>query len=215
MALEEVRPGLHRWTAVHPDWTPEEGGLEGWDPEVDSYLYASRDDLVLFDPLVGDEETWAALDERVAEHGPPHVLITLMWHVRSTPEILERYPGTRVWAHERKPWIDEARKRVRVTDTFELGAPLPAAIEARAPREVVYWIPEHRALLAGDVLLTDRAGGIRLTPWIAEPMTAKRLRENVRPLLDLPVELVLLTHGGPVENGREALERALHAPSAA
>jgi glyoxylase-like metal-dependent hydrolase (beta-lactamase superfamily II) len=215
MALEEVRPGLHRWKAVHPDWTSKEGGPDGWDPEVDSYLYESRGALVLFDPLVGDGETWAALDERVAEHGPPHVLITLMWHVRSAPEILARYPGTRVWAHDREPWIDETRKRVRVTDAFEPGSPLPAGIEVREPREVVYWIPEHRALLAGDVLLTDRAGGIRLTPWIAAPTTVEQLRERVRPLLDLPVELVLLTHGGPVENGRDALERALHAPSAA
>ena len=199
---------------MHPDWTPEEGGPDGWDPEIASYLYESSDGLVLFDPLVGNEETWAALDARVAQLGPPHVLITLMWHVRSTPAILARYPGTRVWAHDRQPWIEETRKRVTVTDPFALGAPLPAGIEVREPREVVYWIPEHRALVAGDVLLTDRAGGVRLTPWLGE-QPAEELREKVRALLELPIELVLLTHGGVVEDGRAALERALHAPSAA
>ena len=196
---------------MHPDWTPEEGGPDGWDPEIASYLYESSDGLVLFDPLVGNEETWAALDARVAQLGPPHVLITLMWHVRSTPEILARYPGTRVWAHDRQPWLEETRKRVTVTDPFAVGAALPAEIEVREPREVVYWIAEHRALVAGDVLLPDRAGGIRLTPWIAEPMTPDELRERVRPLLDLPVELVLLTHGDAIADGRATLGRALEA----
>ena len=211
MALEQIRPGLYQWTAKHPDWTPEEGGPDGWDPEVASYLYESGDGLVLFDPLVRDEETWADFDERVARHGPPHVLITLLWHVRSAPEILERYPGARVWAHSREPWIGGTRERVRVTDEFSLAGPLPAGIEAREPREVVYWIPEHRALVAGDVLLPDRSGGIRLTPWLGEDTTLDQLRERVRPLLELPIELVLLTHGEAVEDGHAALERALEA----
>ena len=64
------------------------------------------------------------------------------------------------------------------------------------------------------MLLTDRAGGVRLTPWLGE-QPAEELREKVRALLELPIELVLLTHGGAVEDGRAALERALHAPSAA
>jgi glyoxylase-like metal-dependent hydrolase (beta-lactamase superfamily II) len=214
MPFIEVRPGLYTWTAAHPDWTPDEGGPDGWDPEVSSHMYESSDGLVLFDPLVDDDEMWRGVDERVASHGPPHILITLFWHVRSAREIANRYPGTRVWARAREPSIEETRKRVGVTDPFELGDPLPGGIEAHEPREVVYWIPEHRALVAGDVLLTDRTGGIRLTPWLGD-QPLEELREAVRPLLELPVDLVLLAHGGPVENGRGALERALHAPSAA
>ncbi len=91
--LDEIRPGLWTWTATHPEWTPEEGGPDGWDPEVASYLYESGDGLLLFDPLVGDEETWAELDRRVAAHGPPNVLVTLYWHVRSAPALAERYPA--------------------------------------------------------------------------------------------------------------------------
>ena len=209
--MQEIRRGLWRWTTVHPDWTPEEGGPDGWDPEVASYLYESRDGVGLFDPLVDDDDVWSALDERVAAaQGPPHVLITLTWHVRSTLAIAERHPGTRVWAHDRPPWIDETRKRVAVTDVFAVGDPLPAGIEAREPREVVYWIPEHRALVAGDVLLPDGAGGVRFTPWLGE-QPAEELRENVRSLLDLPIELVLLTHGAAVDDGRDALARAVEA----
>jgi len=214
MAFVEVRPGLYTWTAVHPDWTPDDGGPDGWDPEVSSYLYESSDGLVLFDPLILDDATWRAVDERVARLGPPHILITLFWHVRSAREIADRYPGTRVWARGREPFVTEMRKRVDVTDPFELGGPLPAGIQTQEPREVVFWIPEHRALVAGDVLLTDRAGGVRLTPWLGD-QPPEELRDAVRPLLELPVDLVLLAHGGPVENGRDALERALHAPSAA
>ena len=169
---------------------------------------------MLFDPLILDDETWRVVDERVARLGPPHILITLFWHVRSAREIADRYPGTRVWARAREWSLAETQKRVDVTDPFELGASLPAGIQTQEPREVVYWIPEHRALVAGDVLLTDRAGGVRLTPWLGD-QPPEELRDAVRPLLELPVDLVLLAHGGPFEHGRDALERALHAPSAA
>jgi hypothetical protein len=137
MPLFEIRPGLYTWTAAHPDWTPDEGGPDGWDPEVSSYMYESSDGLVLFDPLILDDDTWRAVDERVASHGPPHILLTLFWHVRSSPEVANRYPGTRVWARGREPLIEETRKRVGVTDPFELGGPLPGGIETHEPREVV------------------------------------------------------------------------------
>ena len=52
----------------------------------------------------------------------PQVLLTLFWHVRSTPGVVARYPGTRVWAHEQLPWIERTRERVEVTDAFRLDA---------------------------------------------------------------------------------------------
>jgi hypothetical protein len=40
--------------------------------------------------------------------------------------------------------------------------------------------------------------------------TPESFRDNLGPLLDLPIELVLLTHGDPVlEEGREAVRAAL------
>jgi glyoxylase-like metal-dependent hydrolase (beta-lactamase superfamily II) len=53
------------------------------------------------------------------------------------------------------------------------------------------------------------AGGLRLLPesWLDGAATLEQVREGLRLLLDLPVELVLPTHGDPA--GREALERAL------
>ena len=29
MEIEQLRPRLWRWTATHPDWSPEEGGPDG------------------------------------------------------------------------------------------------------------------------------------------------------------------------------------------
>jgi hypothetical protein len=41
-------------------------------------------------------------------------------------------------------------------------------------------------------------------------MTVEELRDALRPLLDLPVELVLVSHGEPVlAQGRDALAEAL------
>ena len=43
--------------------------------------------------------------------------------------------------------------------------------------------------------------------WLRPGVTREEIAEGLRPLLALPVEHVLATHGGP--NDRAALERAL------
>ena len=77
--------------------------------------------------------------------------------------------------------------------------------------------PEQRALVVGDVLLgagakpraTDEP--LRLCPegWLGK-RTHADLRESLRPLLELPVERVLVSHGAPVlADGHSELERVL------
>jgi hypothetical protein len=67
----------------------------------------------------------------------------------------------------------------------------------------------------GDRLLGADGGGLRLSPnswlrYLPSGMRHPELREALRPLLDLPVELVLVSHGEPVlSGGREAISRAL------
>ncbi len=204
--MEEIRPGLLRWTARHPDWTPEEGGAEGWDPLVASYAYSAPDALVLFDPIA---PPWDAIDPLVERLGPPHVLLTVFWHARDAPSVLERYDGARLWADAEQ--TEETAKRVAITDTFDPGDALPGGLEAQRPREAVYWIPEHRALVAGDVLLGDGAG-VRVMPdsWLG-PRPRDVFRANLERLTELPIELLLLTHGEAVPDGRAALRAALDA----
>lgn len=221
MDVTELAPGLWRWTAPHPEWSPEadEGG-EGWGREVGCLYLETPGALVLFDPLApeadGDRERfWRGLDRDVERLGPPHVLLTVFWHTRSSQEILERYAGARVWAHESA--VEKIGERVRYTDAFAIGDALPGGVEsvdALRAEEVMYWLPEQRALVTGDVILGARDGGLRVCPdsWLPKGTNAEEFRTALRPVLDLPVEHVLVSHGEPVlGGGRDALRRALGA----
>jgi glyoxylase-like metal-dependent hydrolase (beta-lactamase superfamily II) len=200
MELRELRPGLWRWTAFHPEWKEDVG----------SVAYDGGDELVLVDPLLPSDE---ALDGLIARTGKPvAVLVTVFWHTRSA-EVLARRHGARVLA----PSGGRAavRRRAPSTEPFRPGEPLPGGMEAISTaraNEVVYWIPEHRTVVPGDVLLGAKHGGLRMCPrgWLPEGRTLDELAASLRPLVARPVVRVLVSHGEPVlRNGRAALERAL------
>jgi hypothetical protein len=90
------------------------------------------------------------------------------------------------------------------------GDALPDGIVAYPspdPADAVLWLPAHRALVFGDSLI-DRGQGLEIPASWAEPgYTREEWAATLRPLLELPVELALPTHGPPAE--RAALERAL------
>jgi glyoxylase-like metal-dependent hydrolase (beta-lactamase superfamily II) len=215
--MEEIAPRLWHWTAPHPDWKPADRGKDGlgWDEIVSSYALFADDALVLIDPQVPNDEDdarrfWEALDRDVDAHGPLSVVITIYWHVRSTQQIVERYPGASVWSpiHATK----ELGKRVAYTHTYSAGTDeLPARIRAYDTArlgEMILYLRSHKALLFGDVVLD----GVRLLPdsWLRKGMTRDDVKESLRPLLDQQIDILLLTHGGPVtDRAREKLERAL------
>jgi glyoxylase-like metal-dependent hydrolase (beta-lactamase superfamily II) len=209
MKVEKLAEGLWRWTAHHEEWRDEVGCV---------YLEAP-DAIVLIDPLVPSETTeaarfWKALDGDVRRAGVPvHVLVTVFWHVRSAGEIVRRYGGRLHASSRARPAIQ--RRTEAVTDVFRPGDRLPGGVEAlpsgRAT-EVVYWIPKHRALVPGDVVLGHEDGGLRLCPesWLPSGVGHARLQEALRPLLELPVERVLVSHGEPVTaDARARLAEAL------
>ena len=199
MEVQELRPGLWRWTASHPQWDH----AEHWGPEVGSVYAELPDSLVVVDPLVPadeDERFWSALDRDVERLGlPVHVLLTVHWHERSVATVLDRYKAT-LWRPEEK-------------------GELPAGVHAEVVKgadwvEALFFLEPHRALVAGD-LLVGVDGGVELTvSWFpkgeqewAEQQLKPELRER---LGKLPVELVLVSHGDPVlENGTDALRRGL------
>ncbi len=207
MDVLEIAPGLWRWTGYHEEWKEDVGCV----------YCETEDGVVLIDPLVPPEDVgrfWRALDRDVERAGGPvHVLVTIFWHTRSAKAMVERY-SARVWAPTTSR-AAVARRSGTVTDAFRPGDSLPGGIAAfgTARRtEVVYWIPRHRALVPGDVLLGDGAGGVRMCPesWLPGSKGHAELAASLRPLLDLPVERVLLSHGEPVlANGRAALAAAL------
>jgi glyoxylase-like metal-dependent hydrolase (beta-lactamase superfamily II) len=200
MEPTELRPGLWRWVAFHPEWRQDVG----------SVAYEGDEALVLIDPLLEVDDALDALVRRVAK--PVVVLVTVYWHTRSADLVARRH-GARVLAGSGGGAA--VRRRAPTTETFRAGDPLPGGVQAFATArrsEVVYWVPRHRALVAGDVLLGADGGGIRMCPrgWLPESTTLAQLAASLRPLLELPVARVLVSHGEPVlRNGRAALERAL------
>jgi glyoxylase-like metal-dependent hydrolase (beta-lactamase superfamily II) len=198
---QELRPGLWRWTAYH----------EEWKQEVAAVGVASEADLVLIDPLLAGDQ-WRRLEEGL-QGRRLHVLLTIHWHARSAAEIASRFSGARVWAHSRNRAA--VARRAPVTDVFRLGDELPAglvALEARPRSEVLFWEPRSRALIAGDALLGDgeKGEGLHTCPgwWLPQSTSLDDLRASLRPALELPVELVLTSHGSPVlSSAREELAR--------
>jgi glyoxylase-like metal-dependent hydrolase (beta-lactamase superfamily II) len=215
--VAKLASGLWRWTAPHPDWTPDEGGPDGWERDVGCVYWEARDAVVLVDPLApppGSEDAarfWAALDRDVERTARPvAILVTIFWHERSVPEVAARYDAA-VWAHR----LALERMDIAVSRPFDLGDPLPGgavAVDAHRRGEVLYWLPDHRALVAGDVLLGDDGGSLRVCPdsWLEEELRGPGIRRALGPLLDLPADMVLVSHGRPVlRNARSALAAAL------
>ena len=200
MDVRELRPGLWRWTAAHPEWEH----AEHWGPEVGSVYADLPDALVMVDPLVPQDEEdrfWEALDRDVERVGKPvHVLLTVHWHERSVAAVLDRYKAT-LWRPEEK-------------------GTLPAGVHAEVVKgsdwvEALFFLEPHRALIAGDLLIGKGGGGIELPvgwfPKGEQDWAEQELKPELRKrLAELPVELVIVSHGEPVlEDGAAALERAL------
>jgi glyoxylase-like metal-dependent hydrolase (beta-lactamase superfamily II) len=200
MDVRELRPGLWRWTAAHPEWEH----AEHWGPEVGSVYAELPDTLVMVDPLVPQDEEdrfWEALDRDVERVGKPvHVLLTVHWHERSVAAVLDRYKAT-LWRPEE-------------------NGELPAGVHAEVVKgsdwvEALFFLEPHRALIAGDLLIGKAGGGIELPvgwfPKGEQDWAEQELKPELRKrLAELPVELVVVSHGEPVlEDGAAALERAL------
>jgi glyoxylase-like metal-dependent hydrolase (beta-lactamase superfamily II) len=185
--IEEIRPGLKRWACPHPEFDPAEGDLDDSYTDVASALFHGDDALVFIDPLVPDD-LWPALDAEVKESGKPVVVLTTIYfHERSRDDVARRYGG-RVGG-------DVAGVR---------------AFSAERADEVGYWLERPRAIVFGDAVLGDQAGGLRITPWARNAEGLEKTRQALLSLLELPVEVVLPAHGSVVlENGREALAQAL------
>jgi glyoxylase-like metal-dependent hydrolase (beta-lactamase superfamily II) len=87
---------------------------------------------------------------------------------------------------------------------------LPVGVKAfpgMEPNDLVLWVESRRALVAGDTLI-DRGEGLEFpVDWAPKGVRPEAVLAGLRPLLELPVELVLPTHGAPAD--RAALERAL------
>ena len=218
--MRELRAGLWHWQAPHPDWTPN----EPWPQEVSSCAIDDGERLLLFDPLAVPDQLLALAPERELA-----IVLTAPWHERDTKALVERlgaavfapppdtaqdlidkYGITAEQAGDGSPdlqWLRGGAENVHWY-TAENG-PL-TGIEAYAGREhndLVLWVESVGAIIAGDSLVDFGTGLLVLNEWLRGGVTRRQVIERLRPLLDLPVEVVCPAHGAPMD--RAALERAL------
>jgi glyoxylase-like metal-dependent hydrolase (beta-lactamase superfamily II) len=194
--VREVRAGVWHWEAPHPEWKPE----EDWGELVSSYAIDEGSRLLLFDPLAPPDE----IDDLAAGRETA-IVLTCPWHARDAIIVAERL-GAALYV----PPPDAGDPSPLEGIVFSAGERLPIGVEAFEgfePNDLVLWVESHRALVAGDTLV-DRGTGLEFpVEWADKGIPAEQIVEALQPLLDLPVEHVLATHGGPFD--RAALERAL------
>ena len=220
VAVQELEPGLWHWRAPHPDWEAS----EPWDKEVSSYAIDDGERLLLFDPLGLPSEL-----EQLAAERELAIVLTAPWHERDAENLVERFgapvytpaPDTREdllekfdfeapedWTSSDVAWLVSGKAgEARV---YAAGDRLDVGVEAFrgwCRNDLALWVEKHRAVIAGDTL-ADFGRGIEInTRWLRGGVTREQVSEGLRPLLELPVERVLATHGGTFD--RAALERAL------
>ena len=160
----------------------------------------------------------------------PVVVLTAPWHERDTRSLVERL-GVPVFVPPPDTADDLVRKYGITPEQAAGGSPdlawllagdsgeahwyaagdrLPIGVEAFPGRErndLVLWIESRRAVVAGDAL-QDLGRGLEIPQEaLTKGVTREQVVEGLRPLLALPVEVVLPAHGAPTD--RAALERAL------
>jgi glyoxylase-like metal-dependent hydrolase (beta-lactamase superfamily II) len=219
--MRELQSGLWHWQAPHPGWSPD----EPWEQEVSSYAIDDGSLLLLFDPLAPPGEL-----EKLAAERETAIVLTNPWHERDTRSLIKRFDAP-VFTPPPETQEDLMRKYEVTAEQAAGGSPdlawlvaggegdarlyspgegLPTGIEAFPGRDEidhVLWIEDQRVVIAGDSLV-DFGRGLEIPlEWLRKDVTREQVAEALRPLLELPVELVLPTHGTPTD--RAALERAL------
>jgi glyoxylase-like metal-dependent hydrolase (beta-lactamase superfamily II) len=192
-AVGEVLEGLWRFEALHPDWTEEEGGEEGWEQNVAWWAVAAPSGVVLVDPLVED---WEALDRLIAKHGGcAGIIRTIHWHRRSIDEAARRY-DVEVWARQPPEGAPHQPFDHAAGDQAEVLGGIRVFDMERAD-EIALWLPDQSALVFGDVMLRRESGELRVCPdsWEQPDGGPARVRSLLRDLTTLPVEHVLVSHG--------------------
>jgi hypothetical protein len=214
--VEQVAPNLHRWLTPSPHWREgDDKDTGGWPRDVASHLHERDKTAIVFDPQAGNDDAalWAFLDERVGRAERVIVALTASWHLRDTTAVLERYGGEIRLSESAAG--DTVMQRVEHVRPFADDGEVAAGVEAFLVGgcingEVVYWLPEHAAIVSGEVF-HGRPDGLRIAP---DPYLVSReeLYAWLAALDRLPVTLVLPTHGPPAADGPDVVRRALERP---
>jgi glyoxylase-like metal-dependent hydrolase (beta-lactamase superfamily II) len=192
--MRQLQPGLWHWHAPHPEW--KDG--QPWGPEVSSYAIDDGTHLLLFDPLTLPSEI-----EHIAEDRDPVVILTAPWHERDAQSLVQRFDAPVYVAEPDGPdvtWLlgDSALE----SHVISAGEWLPFSIEVFAGRQsndLVLWVESRGVLICGDTLVDFGRGPEIHEEWLWGGVTRDQVVEALRPLLELPVQLVLPAHGMPTD----------------
>jgi glyoxylase-like metal-dependent hydrolase (beta-lactamase superfamily II) len=190
---DQIIEGLWRFEALHPDWTEQEGGEDGWDQAVAWWAVAAAGGLALIDPLV---DGWDAVDRLVASSGGCiGVVRTCHWHQRSIAAVASRY-DVDIWARPHPDGGVAYAVDHPVGDRDELFGEL-LVVDVERADEIALWLPRQRALIFGDAMIRTGAGELSMCPesWTQPEGGPARLRSLLSALTRLPVEHVLVSHG--------------------
>lgn len=236
LTVTQLGPGLWRWTAPHPEWTPEKDKPGGWGRMV-AAVYSEppageSGPVTLIDPIAPPSGTaeeaqfWAALDRDLERTKRPlRIVIANSYHARSAREFPARY-GARgpveILAHAGAA----GRLGFEPTCCFSDEVLLPGGvelipIEALGAGETAVFLERGRALVFADAVLGAGGGRLAVAPrsWAPEGEAAgalyeRRFRSSLKRLLDRDPAMVLPSHGEPVtSSGRAALAAALAGPA--
>jgi glyoxylase-like metal-dependent hydrolase (beta-lactamase superfamily II) len=191
---------------------------------VSSYAVDDGARLLLFDPLAVPDKLLQLAADR-----DPVVVLTAPWHERDTQSLVDRL-GAPVFTPP-PDTADDLVTKFGITpeqaaggspdiawlltgDSGELhlysaGDRLPVGLEAFLGREhndLVLWLERVGAVIPGDTLV-DFGRGFGINDSLRGGVTRDEVVERLRPLLALPVDVVLPAHGTPTD--RAALKRAL------
>jgi Ankyrin repeats (many copies) len=205
----DLAPGLWIWRLEHPAWKPQ----VDWQEVVTCICIDAGGERWLLDPLLPPDDAtdfW----KRLAERPPTAVAVLTPDHMRETwgdrrtwsvDALVRRYGcqafGPGVWDPDMGPPKTEVQM---ILPNHELPGGLLAFRDPRGWNETPLWLPEQQTLVFGDAL-TERAGVLRV--WMS-PTHEDRALPDLRAMLDLPFERVIISHGEPVHS-RDAFKRAL------
>jgi len=208
----DLAPGLWIWRLDHPAWRPD----VDWQKVVTSVVVDAGKERWVVDPLLPPDDTTQVWD-RFAQRPPSAVAVIIPDHLRETVSdrkvwsidaLADRYAARAFGPAKWDP--DQGPPKTPVT-TLRPDQQLPGGLRTfRSPRgneETPLWLPEQRTFVFGDTL-TERDGVLRV--WMS-PTHEERAIPDLRAMLDLGVERVIISHGEPVHS-RAELEQALARP---
>ena len=192
--MEEVMPGVHHWTAKHPNHGMEVGC---------HYVGGSR---TAIDPLLPPTEGMGWLDER----GVERIILSTRHHLRHSEQIAERF-GCPILCHESGLYEFEEGPEVQGFAFGDrlAGDVLALEMDSISPDDTVLRIDAGQgALLFADSVI--HYGQLAFVPDHLigdDPDGVKeQVRARCRVLLERDFEALLFAHGKPLlEGARKAL----------